>query len=59
MYLPRVIYNLLPVVYIVAGLWAVAGLDMTHGKLSGVMLGTAGFIIWRMRINYRRNLWKD
>jgi hypothetical protein len=57
--IPRPIYELLPYLYLAFGALAAAGLDMTEGKVSGILLCFAGFLIFKMRSDYRRRFWDD
>jgi len=52
--LPKPVYEALPYVYPIGGLLAIASLRNLVGILCGVMLISAGYVIWTMRRNYRR-----
>lgn len=54
MFLPDWIYRVLPFVYILIGLIVATEMDSIIGTGSGVLLGITGLIIWKMRIDFRR-----
>lgn len=47
--LPGLLYEILPPLYLVVGAAAATGIGESYGRLAGVMLIVAGFIIWRLR----------
>lgn len=51
--IPKPIYELLPYLYILIGLFSVSGFDVTGGRLSGALLMVAGVLIFKMRRDYR------
>ncbi len=50
---PDWLYNALPYVYVAAGLFTIAELPNEIGVLSGVMLMSAGIIVWGLRRKHR------
>ena len=52
--IPRQIYELLPYLYFSIGLAALFNLDPTFGQISGFMLALNGFVIWKLRRDYRK-----
>ena len=59
MSLPDWIYRMLPVVYLVIGFIVVSKMDSPVGTASGVLLGITGVIIWKMRVDYRREIRRE
>ena len=57
--IPKHIYELLPFLYVLAGMASVMGLDVSSGKASGVLLMIAGVSVYKMRLDYRRELRKS
>jgi len=53
MYLPKWVYELLPVAYFIGGLTAAAMSLNLLGTVSGLALATAGIQIWSQRRRYR------
>lgn len=53
MHLPRFIYELYPVVYIVAGIAAMYFVASIVAFISGFLLGISGTVILFLRRNYR------
>lgn len=51
---PDWLYEPLPYLYVLMGLIATIVLDAIVGKISGVLLISAGFVIWNLRFTYRR-----
>lgn len=52
--IPDWLYEPLPYLYVLMGLIATIVLEATVGKISGLMLISAGFVIWNLRFTYRR-----
>lgn len=52
--LPDWLYEPLPYIYVLMGLIATIVLEAFIGKISGVLLISAGFVIWNLRFTYRR-----
>ena len=52
--LPEWLYEPLPYLYVLMGLIATYVLDAAIGKMSGVLLISAGVVIWQLRFSYRR-----
>jgi hypothetical protein len=52
--IPDWLYEPLPYLYVLMGLIATIVLEHSVGKLSGVMLISAGFVVWNLRFTYRR-----
>lgn len=55
-YLPTWLYEILPYVYIVVGALALIGVDITVGRLSGILLLTAAIVIIKMRRDCRNKM---
>jgi hypothetical protein len=53
--IPDWLYEPLPYLYALLGLIATIVLEHSLGKLSGVMLISAGFVVWNLRFTYRRH----
>lgn len=53
---PDWIYEPLPYLYSLSGIVAAWQLDATLGRVSGVLLVSAGVVIWLMRYHYRKAL---
>jgi hypothetical protein len=51
--LPHSVYEALPYAYVVIGVWAASGLDVSAGRVSGLLLVFAGLTIFRLRIKFR------
>ena len=56
MFLPDWIYRMLPVAYLIGGLVISYRMDSFIGVASGVLLGSAGLLVWKMRSDYRREM---
>ncbi len=54
LYLPKWVYELLPVVYFLGGVFAAAMSPNLLGILSGLALAAAGIQIWFQRRQYRQ-----
>lgn len=52
-YLPAFIYELLPYLYILAGILAVVNLPGRMGALSGVLFLAAGLLVFKWRLEHR------
>jgi hypothetical protein len=50
---PSWLYEGLPYLYILGGLFAVVGMNFSVTNVSGALLVTAGLIIFRLRMHYR------
>ena len=48
MYLPKWLYEILPLIYTAVGLMAI-GFPEVYGRVSGVMLCVASFLIFKLR----------
>lgn len=53
--IPDWLYEPLPYLYTLAGIATVVMLDVLIGKLSGILLISAGIVIWHLRFVYRRH----
>lgn len=53
--MPEWLYRSLPYLYIASGLLVLFGLGNAIGVFSGLMLVSAGVIVWRSRTRYRRS----
>ena len=53
MFLPSLVYETLPALYITGGVAAVSTLDSAIAILSGLTLGFAGILIYSLRRKYR------
>lgn len=53
--IPDWLYEPLPYIYALAGIASIIMLDAFVGKLSGVLLISAGVVIWHLRFTYRRH----
>ena len=51
---PDWLYEPLPYLYALAGIFSIITLDAVIGKISGVLLISAGVVIWHLRYTYRR-----
>jgi hypothetical protein len=56
MFPPDRIYRTLPFAYIALGIIVATEMDSLLGTGSGVLLGITGLLIWKMRVDYRREL---
>lgn len=56
MFLPDWVYRILPFVYIMIGLMVASSMDHSIGVGSGVILVITGLFVWKMRIDYRREI---
>jgi hypothetical protein len=52
--IPDWLYEPLPYLYVLMGLIATIVLEAIVGKISGILLISAGFVIWNLRFTYRR-----
>ncbi|MEW6676357.1 MAG: hypothetical protein AB1421_00415 [Pseudomonadota bacterium] len=52
--LPYWLYESLPYFYAAMGVLAIASLEAIIGKISGMLLISAGAVIWQLRFTYRR-----
>jgi hypothetical protein len=52
--IPDWLYEPLPYLYVLMGLIATIVLESLIGKISGVLLISAGLVIWNLRFTYRR-----
>jgi len=52
--IPDWLYEPLPYLYALMGLIATIVLDVPIGKVSGLLLISAGFVIWNLRFTYRK-----
>ena len=50
------IYRILPFAYIVLGLIVATEMDSLLATGSGVLLGITGLLIWKMRVDFRREI---
>jgi hypothetical protein len=50
---PGWLYERLPYVYILTGLLATSGIELTVSTLSGAVLVVVGLIVFRLRLRYR------
>lgn len=56
MKIPFAMYEGLPCLYVICGFVSLLGIDGILGRLCGLLLASAGAIILKMRIQYRRRL---
>jgi hypothetical protein len=54
--LPNWLYEPLPYVYTTAGVVAMINLDTLIGTLSGILLMSAGILVWYLRFDHRSQL---
>ena len=52
-YKPRWLYEALPYLYIGSGVTSFSTLNHTLSSLSGLLLVSAGFVVWKLRHDYR------
>lgn len=52
--MPGWLYEPLPFIYAAMGVVALLTLEAGVGKISGVLLISAGIVIWKLRFTYRR-----
>ena len=55
MMLPKPVYELIPSLYIIAGIAAIYTVDSFMTFISGILLGGSGIVILFLRRNYRTN----
>ncbi len=53
MIIPRPVYELLPVLYVIAGIAAITTVDSIMSFVSGILLGISGIVVMVLRRNYR------
>jgi len=51
--LPEFVYEALPYLYVLGGVWAISGLEVAPGKLGGMLLVIAGLTVFNLRIKFR------
>ena len=56
--IPKPIYEMLPVIYVVGGIFAMMSVQSMTSFLSGLTMGIAGLLVLSMRRNYRSALAK-
>lgn len=54
LYLPKWIYEVLPIIYLISGLMALVGTDNNLGRASGLLLFLAAALIVWLRWNIRQ-----
>jgi len=52
--IPDWLYEPLPYAYAIMGIVATVSLEVLIGKISGLLLISAGIVIWHLRFSYRR-----
>lgn len=57
--LPAKLYEVLPYAYVVGGTGMMLGFDLWLATLSGVLVATAGAVVWVLRSDNRRSDIKD
>lgn len=55
MNMPKPIYEILPILYVIGGIAAISTVDSFMSFISGILLGSSGVMIMLLRRNYRRN----
>ncbi len=50
---PHWLYERLPYLYVLTGVLAASGFELSPDKVSGIVLATVGLAVFRLRINYR------
>lgn len=53
MNIPKPIYELLPILYVIGGISAISTVDTFMSFISGVLLGCSGVMIMFLRRDYR------
>jgi len=53
--IPKPIYEILPVIYIVGGILAMISVQSMTSFISGLVMGVVGLLVLTMRRNYRSN----
>ena len=56
MYLPKKLYESLPIIYILLGIMGIIAPER-YGMFCGIVLIVIAFVILRMRYNYRMEEW--
>ncbi|MFV2060855.1 MAG: hypothetical protein ACC653_09220 [Gammaproteobacteria bacterium] len=51
--IPKPIYELLPIIYVVGGILAMVSVQSMTSFISGLAMGIAGLLVLSMRRNYR------
>lgn len=54
--LPDWLYEPLPYIYALVGILTAYNLDMLLGRISGLLLISAGVIVWHLRFQHRREM---
>lgn len=54
--LPGWLYEPLPYIYVITGLFTAFNLDILLGRVSGLLLISAGVIVWHLRFQFRRDV---
>ena len=54
---PRWLYETLPYLYVGSGVASLATLDHLLSAFSGLMLVSAGIVVWKLRYDHRRWDW--
>ena len=55
MWIPTFYYELMPIVYIIAGVTSISSLESNLGQGSGWLLIAAALTIIKLRVEYRRS----
>jgi len=56
--IPKPIYEMLPVIYVVGGIFAMMYVQSMASFISGLVMGISGLLVLSMRRNYRSALAK-
>jgi len=56
--IPKPVYEMLPVLYVVGGIIAMVSVQSMTSFVSGLAMGISGLLVLTMRRNYRANLAK-
>lgn len=54
--LPNWLYEPLPYLYVLVGIITAYSLDILLGRISGLLLISAGVIVWHLRFQHRREV---
>ncbi len=54
--LPNWLYEPLPYIYALVGIITAYNLDMLLGRISGLLLISAGVIVWHLRFQHRQEV---
>jgi len=54
--IPKPIYEMLPVIYVVGGILAMISVQSMTSFISGLVMGISGLLVLTMRRNYRSSI---